>query len=97
MKLGLIGRAWLGFQAVKFFKTVVEERRSFHERRSRFHGYTWPQVNHILTMCCEAKPEMHAELMVMSEERRNSILTGILTCTPGRFKELFGFDRPHPS
>lgn len=96
MKLGFIGRAWLGFQAAKFFKTVVEERRAYHERRSHFHGYTWPQVQHILTMCCEAKPGMHAELMAMSEDRRNAVLTGILTCLPHKFKELFGFDRPAP-
>lgn len=96
MKLGIIGRAWLGFQAVKFVKTVVDERRDYHARHAQFHGYTWPRVQHVLGMCCEAEPDLHSKLMAMSEEDRNAILTGILTCHPATFRKRFGFDRPSP-
>lgn len=96
MKFGLIGRAWFAFQAGKAIKTIIEERRAFHARRSNYHGYSWDQVQHILTLCCQAKPEMHSELMALSEDRRNAILGGILVIHPVRFREMFGFDRPPP-
>lgn len=96
MKLGMIGRVWLAFQAGKFVKTVYEERQAYHQRMSNFHGYSWPQVEHILSLCCQAVPNMHSELQALPEDRKLAILKGIFTVHPAKFRAQFGFDRPPP-
>lgn len=96
MKLGFIGRAWLGFQAVRFAKTVVDERKAYRERMSRFHGYTWSQVEHILSQCGQAVPDLHDWLKQQSEDNLIKATGTILTCHPAKFRERFGFDRPPP-
>lgn len=96
-RFSTLGRAWFGYLAAKAGLSLWESRQEHRERLAHFHGYPWSQVEDVLRMCYDARPDVEAEAKGLSEEARNRFVAGLFTSSPATFRSIFGFDRPPPA
>lgn len=96
MRFSRVGKWWFGLLFAAGAKQVWDERQAYHARQSNFNGYPWPQVDDVIRMCYQARPDIQSSVMAMTHDSRMRFVAGLFTCLPVTFKDTFGFDRPPP-
>lgn len=97
MRIGTIGRVWFGFLFGRMILDFAEREAASRRRRASFHGFTWTQVERILTRCIAARPEFSTYVYSLDEDARRAYLGTVFTCREESFRAVFGFDRPEPA
>jgi len=97
MRFSTIGKAWFGYLFARAAIEVAQEETERWRRVRHRHGYTFVQIEHILTMCYSARPDIRDELNRLEKPELVRKIDGIFAIAPPKFREIFGFDRPAPA